>query len=93
MSHDQENIGSVIAKLIALSGGAIAGILLTNWFEKALAERAQQKSEYDRSRYAQGLTPLSPQASSLNRDVTNLPRIIKVEENPPEEQAGKDHTA
>jgi hypothetical protein len=93
MSNDKENIGSVIAKLIALSGGAVAGILLTNWFEKALAERAQQKSEYDRSRYAQGLTPLSPQASSLDRSVTNQPRIIKIEENPPEEHAGEDHKA
>ncbi|BCL83106.1 hypothetical protein ccbrp13_55710 [Ktedonobacteria bacterium brp13] len=87
MSNDKDTAGVAIVKLIILAGGAIAGALLTNWFEKALSERAHQQSEYDRSRYAQGLTPLSPQGSSTDRKASEQPRIIKVEEYPSEEHS------
>ncbi len=47
-----------LAKLIALAGGAVLGTLLARWVDKVLTERAQEQSEHDRTRYAQGLAPI-----------------------------------
>jgi hypothetical protein len=52
------NVGTVITKVVALTGGAILGALLTRWWDETVKNRAQQRSEYDRQRYAQGLGPL-----------------------------------
>jgi hypothetical protein len=58
------NLGSTLAKIAALLGGAVAGALLAEWFDKQLSSQAQTRSEHDRTRYEQGLTPLTPQPSS-----------------------------
>ena len=55
------NLASPLLKLTALLGGAILGALLGRWFDKVLTERAVEQSESDRTRYAQGLAPISPQ--------------------------------
>ena len=85
MSNDNNNnnVGAAIARIIALTGGAIAGTLLANWLDKTLTEHAQQKSEYDRSRYAQGLSPQQPLQEHAGN---NEPRIIRIEEYASEEQ-------
>lgn len=87
MSNDTPGIGPAIARILALTGGAIAGALIANWFDKTFSERAQQKSEYDRSRYAQGLAPIAPEASPLERQKSEQPRIIRVEEYVAEDKA------
>ncbi|HTI14519.1 MAG TPA: hypothetical protein VL461_08130 [Dictyobacter sp.] len=56
-------IGSTIAKMVALTGGAIAGAMLANWCDKWIVERIHARSEYDKNRYAQGLAPVSPKSS------------------------------
>ena len=53
------NIASSFLKLAALAGGAVLGTLLGLWFDKVLTEREQEQSEHDRTRYAQGLSPIS----------------------------------
>jgi hypothetical protein len=53
------NIASSFLKLAALAGGAVLGTLLGLWFDKVLTEREQEQSERDRTRYAQGLPPIS----------------------------------
>jgi len=53
------NLGSTLAKIAALAGGAFAGALLTEWLDKLIASRAQEKLECDKSYYAQGLKPYS----------------------------------
>ncbi len=53
------NLGSTLAKIVAFAGGAFAGALLTEWLDKLIASRAQEKLEYDNSHYAQGLKPHS----------------------------------
>ena len=58
------NLGTTLAKIAALLGGAVAGALLAEWFDKQLSSQAQPTSEYDRTRYAQGLTPLTSQPPS-----------------------------
>lgn len=51
---------STVAKVAALAGGAIIGALLAHWCDELLSSRMQKKSEYDKMRYAQGLSPLAP---------------------------------
>ncbi len=51
------NFGSTLAKVVVFAGGAFAGALLTEWLDKLMMARTQEKSAYDSSRYAQGLTP------------------------------------
>lgn len=53
------NLGSTLAKMVVFAGGAFAGALLTEWLDKRIASRAQEKLEYDNSYYAQGLKPHS----------------------------------
>jgi len=55
------NLASSLLKPAALLGGAILGTLLGRWFDKVLTERVEKQSEFDRTRYAQGLAPISQQ--------------------------------
>ncbi len=54
------NLASLLAKLLALAGGAVLGTFLARWFDNVLTERAQEQSERDRTRYAEGLAPIQP---------------------------------
>lgn len=57
------NLGTVLAKLTALAGGAVLGAWLANWFERQMSQ-AQKQAEEDRLRYSQGLGPVeTPPAS------------------------------
>ena len=67
------DIGTAIAKIIALTGGALAGAILANWFDKALSDRMHERSDRDRERYAQGLTPLGEDR------MPSQTRIIRIE--------------
>jgi hypothetical protein len=53
------DFGSKLAKTAYFAIGALVGALLTEWLDKLLTTRAQEQSEYDSSRYARGLQPLS----------------------------------
>jgi hypothetical protein len=55
---DDKSIGATIAKVAALTGGAIVGAILINWWDKTISEYAQKQSDYDKSRYSQGLSPV-----------------------------------
>lgn len=55
------SLASSLLKLTALLGGATLAALLGRWFEKVLTERVKKQSEFDRTRYAQGLAPISQQ--------------------------------
>lgn len=54
------NAVTTMAKVAALAGGAVIGALLARWCDELLSARMQEKSEYDKMRYAQGLAPLAP---------------------------------
>ena len=51
---------TTVAKVVALAGGAVIGALLARWCDELLSTHMQEKSEYDKTRYAQGLAPLAP---------------------------------
>jgi hypothetical protein len=52
------NVATVVAKVAALVGGALLGVLLTRWLDDQLAARRAQHFNHDKMRYAQGLAPL-----------------------------------
>ena len=66
---DDKSIGATIAKMAALTGGAIIGAILINWWDKTLSEHAQKQADYDKSRYAQGLSPLDSQPAQPSRPI------------------------
>jgi len=54
-------VGTTLAKIVVLTGGAFIGVFLANWYDKMRSDRDQEKVDHDKVRYAQGLSPLSPQ--------------------------------
>ena len=52
------NFGITLLKIVALAGGAVAGALLSRWVDEALQSHTDVHSEYHKTRYAQGLTPV-----------------------------------
>ena len=58
------NLGSTLAKLAALAGGAVIGAFLANQLDKLISSQLQERPDYEKSRYSQGLTPVTPQTQS-----------------------------
>jgi hypothetical protein len=54
------NSGNTLVKVIALAGGAALGALLARWLDELLSSQAQERHDFDKSRYEQGLTPVEP---------------------------------
>jgi hypothetical protein len=54
------SLGSVLAKLVALTGGAALGALLARLFDEAMVRHSQEQAAHDKNRYAQGLSPIQP---------------------------------
>lgn len=52
------NLATSLIKLAALAGGAVIGTLVARWMEETITARAEERSEQDKTRYAQGLAPL-----------------------------------
>lgn len=52
------NFATSLLKVVALAGGAVIGTLIARWMEEAISSRAEERSEQDKTRYAQGLAPL-----------------------------------
>ncbi|GCE25516.1 hypothetical protein KDA_10000 [Dictyobacter alpinus] len=76
--ENNNTVGGAIVKIVALTGGAIAGAILANWFDKVLSDIAHERSDFDKARYAQGLSSreIPAQERSTNKNET---RIIKIE--------------
>jgi hypothetical protein len=54
------NAGIVAIKIVVAAGGAALGILIARWSDELLTTRLQEKSNFDKGRYAQGLGPQEP---------------------------------
>jgi hypothetical protein len=50
-----------LLKLTMLAGGAVIGALLARLLDEALTKSAEERSEHDKNRYAQGLAPMEPE--------------------------------
>ncbi|EFH86657.1 hypothetical protein [Ktedonobacter racemifer] len=61
---------SSLAKIAALIGGATVGVLIANWLDEQLLSRARKRSDYDRSRYEQGLGPIAITPRSTESSAT-----------------------
>ncbi len=49
------NVGTAIAKVAMLAGGAVVGAVLARLCDEWIASHSHTQSEYDKTRYAQGL--------------------------------------
>ncbi|GAC1681405.1 MAG: hypothetical protein PVS3B3_01140 [Ktedonobacteraceae bacterium] len=49
------NVGTAIAKVAMLASGAVLGAFLARLYDDWLASHSHTQSEYDKTRYAQGL--------------------------------------
>ena len=49
------NVGTAIARAAMLAGGAVLGMVLARVFDEWVASHSHTQSEYDKTRYAQGL--------------------------------------
>jgi hypothetical protein len=54
------NLGATLVKISLLAFGATVGFVFSNWIDEGLLKNTQTHSERDKSRYAQGLSPLQP---------------------------------
>ena len=52
------NIGTTVVKITMLAAGAVLGALLARLYDEALMRQAEERSERDKNRYAQGLSPV-----------------------------------
>lgn len=58
------NTGITLVKLVALLGGAVAGAILARWSDDWISSKMKERADYDKMRYAQGLSATSyPQYS------------------------------
>lgn len=60
-----EKFGATLLKVAMLAGGAFLGAVVARWCDELMNTRAQRQSDYDRTRYEQGLGPIAQQPSSL----------------------------
>ncbi|GAC1356704.1 MAG: hypothetical protein NVS4B11_22160 [Ktedonobacteraceae bacterium] len=49
------NIGTALAKVAMLTGGAVLGALLARLCDEWIVSHSHAQSDYDKTRYAQGL--------------------------------------
>jgi len=61
------NVGTTLLKLTMLAGGAVVGALLARLFDEALTHSAEERSERDKNRYAQGLAPIEQEQQKEQR--------------------------
>lgn len=66
------NLGTAAIKIVVLTGGAVLGTLLARWCDELLTHQAHTQAEFDKTRYAQGLTPLAPQPQPLQQSLPPL---------------------
>ena len=51
------NAATALMRIAVLAGGAAMGALLARWVDDIVSTQSQQKSDYDKARYSQGLSP------------------------------------
>lgn len=49
------NLGTTVAKIAMLAGGAVIGAYLARLCDEWITSRSHSQSEYDKTRYSQGL--------------------------------------
>jgi hypothetical protein len=54
------NAGIAMIKIAVAAGGAALGVLLARWSDELISARLHEKSDFDKTRYAQGLGPQQP---------------------------------
>lgn len=79
-NDNNNNLGFIIFKIVALAGGVLTGAIAANWLDKRMSNMAHEKSDYDKTYYAQGLAPREASAPTIKSVQSEQPRIIRVEQ-------------
>ena len=58
-------LGTTLLKVAMLAGGAILGAIVGRFVDEAMMKRSVEQAEYDRTRYEQGLGPVSLQPPTI----------------------------
>jgi hypothetical protein len=67
------NAGTALVRVVVLAGGAFAGALLAGWYDRMMSERAREKVDYDKDRYAQGLSAVSQRPIIIEESQSESP--------------------
>jgi len=73
------NAAAALMRIAVLAGGAVMGALLARWVDDLVASQSQHRSDYDKSRYAQGLSPVSSPSSMDASNIYTIHSIIESE--------------
>ncbi|GCF11097.1 hypothetical protein [Dictyobacter arantiisoli] len=81
MENNDNHIGAAILKIMALTGGAIAGAMIANWCDKLLYNMAHTRSDYDKTRYEQGLAAHEVPSNTRNsiNTASEQSHVIRIE--------------
>lgn len=73
------NAAAALMRIAVLAGGAVMGALLARWVDDLVANQSQHRSDYDKSRYGQGLSPVSSPSSKDTSNIYTIHSIIESE--------------
>lgn len=71
------NVATALMRIAVLAGGAVMGALLARWVDDLVATQSQHRSDFDKFRYSQGLSPIS---SPPSKDASNIYTIHPITE-------------
>lgn len=74
------NAATALLRVAVLAGGAVLGAFLARWIDEIMIAQSQPEVDYHKSRYAQGLTPIS-QPPSAEAPTIHTINTIQHEEN------------
>ncbi len=75
------NAAAALVRIAMLAGGAVMGALLARWVDDLVATQSQHRSDYDKSRYAQGLSPVASPSSNDTSNIYTIHSITGSEDN------------
>ncbi|HEY7416224.1 MAG TPA: hypothetical protein VH593_13605 [Ktedonobacteraceae bacterium] len=75
------NAVAALMRITILAGGAVMGALLARWVDDLVASQSQHRSDYDKSRYSQGLSPISSPPSKNASNVYTIHSTTGSEDN------------
>ena len=73
------NAAAALMRIAVLAGGAVMGALLARWVDDLVSSQSQHRSDYDKSRYAQGLSPVASPSSKDTSNIYTIHSIIESE--------------
>lgn len=75
------NAATALLRIAALAGGAVIGALLARLVDDYMMSQSQEEQpDYEKLRYAQGLSPITPQQTKEAPDIYTLNELQQHDE-------------